>query len=90
MQSLTLNANAALYPQQNSFNTYSQPYHLAQNTNPNTTSDVGNYANNQLPQPKPIYTNPNPRRYSTGEILWEGVKGFEHLVVMIGLIISMD
>ena len=67
--------------QQNSFNTYSQPYHLAQNTNPNTTSDVGNYANNQLPQPKPIYTNPNPRRYSTGEILWEGVKGFGEGIV---------
>ena len=26
--------------QQNSFSTYSQPYHLAQNTNPNTASDV--------------------------------------------------
>ena len=39
-QGLTLNANAALYPQQNSFNTYSQPYRLAQNTNPNTASDV--------------------------------------------------
>ena len=81
MQSLTLNANAALYPQQNSFNTYSQPYRLAQNTNPNTASDVGNYTNNQLPQPKPIYTNPNPRRYSTGEILWEGVKGFGEGIV---------
>ena len=61
-QGLNLGASAALYPQQNSFNTYSQPYHLAQNTNPNTASDVGNYTNNQSPQPKPIYTNPNPRR----------------------------
>ncbi len=25
---------------------------------------------------KPVYENPNPRRYSTGEILWDGVKGF--------------
>ena len=42
-QGLTLNASAALYPQQNSFNTYSQPYQLAQNTNPNMVSDVSNF-----------------------------------------------
>ena len=42
MQGLNLNASAALYPQQNSFSTYSQPYQLAQNTNPNTASDVPN------------------------------------------------
>ncbi len=40
MQSLNLNASSALYPQQNSFSTYSQPYQLAQNTNPNMASDV--------------------------------------------------
>ena len=42
MQSLNLNASSALYPQQNSFSTYSQPYQLAQNSLPNTASDVGN------------------------------------------------
>ena len=41
-QGLNLGASAALYPQQNSFNTYSQPYQLAQNSLPNTGSDVGN------------------------------------------------
>ena len=42
MQSLNLNVSSALYPQQNSFNTYSQPYQLAQNSLPNSGSDVGN------------------------------------------------
>ena len=42
MQGLNLNASAALYPQQNSFSTYSQPYQLAQNSLPNSGSDVGN------------------------------------------------
>ena len=41
MQSLNLNASSVLYPQQNSFNSYSQPYQLAQNTTPNSGSDVG-------------------------------------------------
>ena len=27
-------------------------------------------------QNKTVYENPNPRRFSTGEILWDGVKGF--------------
>ena len=40
MQSLNLNASSALYPQQNSFSTYSQPYQLAQNSLPNSRSDV--------------------------------------------------
>ena len=40
MQSLNLNASSALYPQQNSFSTYSQPYQLAQNSLPNSGSDV--------------------------------------------------
>ena len=40
MQGLSLNASAALYPQQNSFSTYSQPYQLAQNSLPNSGSDV--------------------------------------------------
>ena len=31
---------------------------------------------NQPVQTKPVYENPNPRRYSTEEILWDGVKGF--------------
>ena len=35
-----LNASSALYPQQNSFNSYSQPYQLAQNSLPNSRSDV--------------------------------------------------
>ena len=30
---------------------------------------------NQPVPNKPVYENPNPRRYSTGEILWDGVKG---------------
>ena len=42
MQSLNLNASSALYPQQNSFSTYSQPYQLAQNSLPTSGSDVGN------------------------------------------------
>ena len=42
MQGLNLDASAALYPQQNSFSTYSQPYQLTQNANPNMASDVGN------------------------------------------------
>ena len=40
MQSLNLNASSALYPQQNSFNSYSQPYQLAQNTTPNSVSEL--------------------------------------------------
>ena len=40
MQSLNLNVSSALYPQQNSFSTYSQPYQLAQNSLPNSGSDV--------------------------------------------------
>ena len=40
MQSLNLNANSVLFPQQNSFSTYSQPYQLAQNSLPNSASDV--------------------------------------------------
>ena len=40
MQSLNLNASSVLYPQQNSFNSYSQPYQLAQNSLPNSGSDV--------------------------------------------------
>ena len=35
-----LNASSTLYPQQNSFSTYSQPYQLAQNFLPNSRSDV--------------------------------------------------
>ena len=35
-----MNASSALYPQQNSFNTYSQPYQLAQNSLPNSGSDA--------------------------------------------------
>ena len=42
MQSLNLNASSALYPQQNSFSTYSQPYQLTQNSLPNSGSDVSN------------------------------------------------
>ena len=34
------------------------------------------FENNQPVQTKPVYENPNPRRYSTREILWDGVKGF--------------
>ena len=46
-QGLSLNASAALYPQQNSFNTYSQPYYsqpyyLAQNTNTITSKKLNN------------------------------------------------
>ena len=40
MQSLNLNASSALYPQQNSFSTYSQPYQLTQNTTPNSVSEL--------------------------------------------------
>ena len=40
MQSLNLNASSALYPQQNSFSTYYQPYQFAQNSLPNSGSDV--------------------------------------------------
>ena len=40
MQSLNFNASSALYPQQNSFSTYSQPYQLIQNFLPNSRSDV--------------------------------------------------
>ena len=40
MQNLNLNVSSALYPQQNSFSTYSQPYQLAQNSLPNSGSDV--------------------------------------------------
>ena len=32
--------------------------------------------NNPKISTKPIYTNPNPKRFSTGDIIWEGVKGF--------------
>ena len=47
MQSLNLNASSALYPQQNSFSTYSQPYYsqpyyLAQNTNTITSKKLNN------------------------------------------------
>ena len=50
MQSLNLNASSVLYPQQNSFSTYSQPYQLAQNSLPNSGSDVNN-----LVKPKIIF-----------------------------------
>ena len=50
MQSLNLNVSSALYPRQNSFSTYSQPYQLAQNSLPNSGSDVGNISSgNSLP-----------------------------------------
>ena len=94
MQGLNLDASAALYPQQNSFSTYSQPYQLAQNSLSNTGSDVGNITNipeaqkqstgfgsNQPVQNKPVYENPNPKRYSMGEILGDGVKGFTSTVI---------
>ena len=94
MQGLNLNASAALSPQQNSFSTYSQPYQLAQNSLPNSGSDVGNITNipeaqkqstgfgsNQPVQNKPVYENPNPKRYSMGEILGDGVKGFTSTVI---------
>ena len=48
MQSLNLDASAALYPQQNSSNTYSQPYQVTQNTNPNMASDVASL--NTMPE----------------------------------------
>ena len=48
MQGLNLNASAALYPQQNSFSTYSQPYQLAQNSLPNSGSDVDELRQNAI------------------------------------------
>ena len=39
---LNLNANSVLFPQQNSFSSSSRPYQLAQNSLPNSASDVGN------------------------------------------------
>ena len=48
MQSLNLNVSSALYPQQNSFSTYSQPYQLAQNSLPNSGSDVGNISSSNF------------------------------------------
>ena len=39
---LNLNANSVLFPQQNSFSSSSRPYQLAQNSLPNSASDVPN------------------------------------------------
>ena len=41
---------------------------------PWTKKNIGS-GNIQPVSNKPVYENPNPRRYSTGEILWDGVKG---------------
>ncbi len=38
----SLNTSSVFYPLQNAFNTHSQSYQLAQNTTPNTASDIGN------------------------------------------------
>ena len=40
-----------------------------------TEQSYGLGSENQA-QVKPVYETPNPRRYSTEEILWDGVKGF--------------
>ena len=40
------------------------------------TKQSASFGNNLSTQTKPVYENPNPRRYSTEEILWDGVKGF--------------
>ena len=37
--------------------------------------------NNQPVQNKPVYENPNPQGYSTGEIIWDGAKGFGEGIV---------
>ena len=37
--------------------------------------------NNQSSQTKPVYENPNPRRFSSGEIIWDGVKDFGQAIV---------
>ncbi len=59
MQGLNLNASAALSPQQNSFSTYSQPYQLAQNSLPNSGSDVGNITNIPEAQKHSLFGNNN-------------------------------
>ena len=68
MQGLNLNASAALYPQQNSFSTYSQPYQLAQNSLPNSASDVGNITNIPEAQKHSLFGNNN--RFNQNQSVW--------------------
>ena len=53
-------------PFENTVNTFGQSQ---------TEQSYGLGSENQA-QVKPVYETPNPRRYSTEEILWDGVKGF--------------
>ncbi len=47
-----------------------------QTPTPWAQSNTG-WENNDLARPdKPVYVNPHPKGFSTGDILWEGVKGF--------------
>ena len=39
------------------------------------------FENTQPLQAKPVYENSNPRHYSTGEILWDGVKDFTSTII---------
>ena len=64
MQGLNLNASAALSPQQNSFSTYSQPYQLAQNSLPNSASDVGNIEDREKLEDNKLNTYVGYSRYN--------------------------
>ena len=83
MRKLNIYSNRNNNPFENTGNTFGQSqteqsYGLG-NNNQNQSlfwpQSYGLETENQN-QIKPVYETPNPRRFSTGEILWDGVKGF--------------
>ena len=71
----TLSGN--LFENNNLFNQNQSVWNKNQYQTPTPwTKQSASFGNNLSTQTKPVYENPNPRRYSTGEILWDGVKGF--------------
>ena len=71
----TLSGN--LFENNNLFNQTQSVWNKNQYQTPTPWAKQSTSLGRNQPVPnKPVYENPNPRRYSTGEILWDGVKGF--------------
>lgn len=70
--------NTALEQNNNLFNQNQSVWNKKQYQTPTpwAQQNSGIVNNNQTFSTKPVYTNPNPKRFSTGDIIWEGVKGF--------------
>ncbi len=70
----TLSGN--LFGNNNLFNQNQSVWNKKQYQTPTPWAKQSTSLGRNQPVPnKPVYENPNPRRYSTGEILWDGVKG---------------